>query len=224
MFIVIQKWQSWKSGKTTTLSTKTEDISWWHFNVFLFSSFLRKQFPSAELRISCLSNRAIKTPQHGVQTLMSIRDSLFELLPLFSEQVFKMWIKNIYGSTPAVLFPVFFPMFSLRYVSFSKVIASCMDPDSAMVTARIKPSVKIIMAPCWWASHCYFHSEVIPGVPPLLWNCLVIAASQSVFALSLLSWVSQKRMYLSWLPWCCIFVSEYINKSLRGWLKHVLHS
>lgn len=30
----------------------------------------------------------------------------------------------------------------------SKVIASCMDADSAMVTAGIKPSVKIIMVPC----------------------------------------------------------------------------
>lgn len=36
-------------------------------------------------------------------------------------------------------------------VSFSKVIASCMDPDSAMVTGRAKLSVKIIMAPRWWA-------------------------------------------------------------------------
>lgn len=41
-------------------------------------------------------------------------------------------------------------------VSFSKVIASCMDPDSAMVTGRAKLSVKIIMAPRWWASCCDF--------------------------------------------------------------------
>ena len=72
-------------------------------------------------------------------------------------------------------------------VSVSKVIASCMDPDSAMVTGGIKASVKIIMAPCWWGAQCYFHSGGIPGERPLPWKCLIIAASQAVIAFASMS-------------------------------------
>lgn len=82
-------------------------------------------------------------------------------------------------------------------VSVSKVIASCMDPDSAMVTAGIKPSVKIIMAPCWWGSQCYFHSGGIPGVLPLPWKCLIITTSQSVIAFS-------SMVYFPEAPWFVI--------------------
>lgn len=41
-----------------------------------------------------------------------------------------------------------FSLYLLWSASVSKVIASSMESDSAMVTAGTKPSVKIITAPC----------------------------------------------------------------------------
>lgn len=84
-------------------------------------------------------------------------------------------------------------------VLVSKVIASCMDPDSAMVTAGIKPSVKIITAPCWWGTQCYFHSGGIPGELPLPWKCFILAASQSVIAFAYMSYFAED-------PWFVIVI------------------
>lgn len=116
-------------------------------------------------------------------------------------------------------------------VSFSKVTASCMDPDSAMVTARIKPSVKIIIAPCWWASQCDFHSGGIPGVPPLLWKCLIIAASQSVIAFSSVLYFPEARWFIAvvlasyvCVEWSCSHMSEWVHKQVFTRLAYVCAS
>lgn len=77
-------------------------------------------------------------------------------LLLFSQGNLQNANQHKFMQTRLVCLPLCSSPCVLWCVSYSKVIASCMDPDSAMVTGRAKLSVKIIMAPRWWASCCDF--------------------------------------------------------------------
>lgn len=105
------------------------------------------------------------------------------------------------------------------FASVFKVIASCMGPDSAMVTAGIKPSVKIIMAPSWWDSQCCFHSGGIPGALPLPWKCLIIAESPYVIQFAPMSHFPEAPCFVmaDWESYVCgewshSHTSEYVYK------------
>lgn len=95
-----------------------------------------------------------------------------------------------------------------------KVIASCVAPDSVMVTAGIKPSVKIIMVslikPSLWLP-----LRGIPGVLTGSHKCLIIAVFYSVISF-LSSRISNKVIH----PYCaiiiCLFCALWNTQSYRG--------
>lgn len=84
-----------------------------------------------------------------------------------------------------------------------KVIASCVAPDSVMVTAGIKLSVKIIMAslikPSMWLP-----LRGIPGVLTGSHKCLIIAVFYSVISF-LSSRISNKVIH----PYCAIIICPF---------------